>query len=615
MIGTTVSFYVLYLMKEHNYLLFHCLTEFFSIVIAGGIFMLAWTSRDVSDNDYFFLIGTAFLCVALIDTLHTLAYSGMNILARSGADIPTQLWVVGRYIASLSFLIAPIFADKKIKASMTYFVYLGVLSMALISIFYWKNFPACFIENQGLTRFKIYSEYLVCFILAGAVWAHVAVKSKFDHEVYRLLIVSIVMTIFSEFFFTLYNDPYGFFNVLGHFFKIIAFFLLYRAVIVTGIQKPSRLLFYKLKKSEERVRSERRKLISILESMPDSVYIVNKDYEIEYSNPSMKHTFGEINGKKCYEYLRQGKEPCARCRNQEVFAGKTVQWEFKEIVKSKTYDVLETPLKNPDGTHSKLKIFRDITERKKAEEIITRDKVALEKVVEQKSKELLMQQERVLQSQRLSDVGLLASMVAHELRNPLAVIDTTVFNLRKKINDEAIRQKLDKIESKVNDGEAIITNLLFYSKIKEPEMQRLHLINLVHECVNNIPEKHKKITFLEHLDAIRDIFVQGDSVQLSEVFSNIMNNAIDAVDKKTGVIEIEGRSENNYVVIYLKDNGKGICEEIREKIFEPFFTTKSKGTGLGLSVCQQIIRNHNGELRVYNRKNGGTIVTVSLPLF
>jgi PAS domain S-box-containing protein len=126
------------------------------------------------------------------------------------------------------------------------------------------------------------------------------------------------------------------------------------------------------KQAEDAVRNERDKLIRVFEAMEDGVYIVNQRYEIEYVNPIVEKEFGLIEGRKCYEYFHGGKEVCPWCPNREVFAGKTVHWEWCSPKNQKIYDLVDTPLKNLDGSVLKLGIFRDITERKRMEEDLKR---------------------------------------------------------------------------------------------------------------------------------------------------------------------------------------------------------------------------------------------------
>ncbi|MCP4612999.1 MAG: PAS domain S-box protein, partial [Planctomycetes bacterium] len=122
------------------------------------------------------------------------------------------------------------------------------------------------------------------------------------------------------------------------------------------------------KQAEEALRIEKDNLSNIFEAMEDGVYIVNQQNDIQYVNPVLKREYGIYEGRKCYEYFNDLKEACPWCKNHEVFAGKTVRWEWYSFKNQKTYDLIDTPLKNIDGSISKLEIFRDITERKQAEE-------------------------------------------------------------------------------------------------------------------------------------------------------------------------------------------------------------------------------------------------------
>ena len=116
--------------------------------------------------------------------------------------------------------------------------------------------------------------------------------------------------------------------------------------------------------AEQGLHDERDNLINILNSMQDGVCIVNQRHEIEFCNPVLMKEFGSVEGRKCYEYFHDRQEVCPWCKNQVVFKGKTVRWEWYSPMNQKTYDLLDTPLKNSDGTISKLEIFRDITEQK-----------------------------------------------------------------------------------------------------------------------------------------------------------------------------------------------------------------------------------------------------------
>ena len=122
--------------------------------------------------------------------------------------------------------------------------------------------------------------------------------------------------------------------------------------------------------AEEAVLLERKKLENILDSMVDGVYIVSQSRDVEFVNPVIKKEAGPYAGKKCYQYLIGRDEPCPECKCDDIFAGKTVRWEWTDPKTGKIYDCIDTPMTNPDGSISKLRIMRDITDYKRAEKEI-----------------------------------------------------------------------------------------------------------------------------------------------------------------------------------------------------------------------------------------------------
>jgi len=238
---------IIYLTNFHSYLLFHSLAEIFSIVIAIGIFMIAWNARRFMDNNYLLVLGIAFLFIGIIDLIHMLAYKGMMVFVGFDANLPTQLWIIARYMQAITLLIAPLFFTKKMNSKVILSVYFAVTTILLGSIFL-GFFPAAFVEGVGLTTFKIMSEYIISAILIGAIYLLYKNKEKLDETVFQWLVVSIILTILSELAFTFYIGVYDFSNLVGHILKIIAFFLVYKAIIQTALTKPYNLLFKNLQK-------------------------------------------------------------------------------------------------------------------------------------------------------------------------------------------------------------------------------------------------------------------------------------------------------------------------------------------------------------------------------
>jgi PAS domain S-box-containing protein len=259
---------------------------------------------------------------------------------------------------------------------------------------------------------------------------------------------------------------------------------------------------------------------------------------------------------------------------------------------------------------------QDITERKQAEEVLKRDKETMESLVEKRTGELLKAQTELAKSKRLSDIGALAATVAHELRNPLAVIRLAVYNIRRKAAAPKIERQMANIEKKVAESDQIINNLLFYSRIKTPQFKPTALYGVLRESVA-FSRKHlkkRRVAVSVEIDALKNIRVEADAVQLKEVFDNILANAGDAVPDGTGRVDVAAAVDSGgRVEIRFRDNGSGIPPDHLPKVFEPLFSTKAQGTGLGLSVCRQIVDLHSGRIALQSEVGRGTVVTVDLP--
>lgn len=164
-------------------------------------------------------------------------------------------------------LAAPLLLSRFWKAKYMSIIYLSATIGLLLAIFHWKIFPDCFIEGKGLTPFKKNSEYIISFILVGAIIYLVKMRNEFEDNVFKLMVTSILLTIGAELAFTFYISVYGFSNLMGHFLKIVSFYLIYKAVIETGLSKPYSILLRNLKQSEDELQSEKSRLQTALDDV------------------------------------------------------------------------------------------------------------------------------------------------------------------------------------------------------------------------------------------------------------------------------------------------------------------------------------------------------------
>ena len=203
-----LAFSVLYIVSRYNYNLFHALADIFTIVIASTVFVVAWNSRESLDNDYLLYAGIAFLSFAFLDLFHVLGNKNMGVFPQYGNLGPT-LYIASRYVLSISLVTAPLFINRKLRAAPVLAAYSLVTLLVLLSVFYWQNFPVCFVEGVGLTTFKVVSDYIICLILLAALVLLLLNRRSFDARVLRLLAASILLSIATGLAFTLYADPFG----------------------------------------------------------------------------------------------------------------------------------------------------------------------------------------------------------------------------------------------------------------------------------------------------------------------------------------------------------------------------------------------------------------------
>ena len=376
--GILASFFALYLVKSHSYVLFHSLVEVFSIIIAAAIFALAWNARRYFDNGYILFIGISFLFVGFIDLIHTLAYKGMGVYPGYNSDLPTQLWIAARWLQALAFFAATFFLDRKLNRPLV--VLAGgtvVLILLFLSIFYWQTFPSCFVEGTGLTPFKIASEYGISLILLISIVPLMKKKDKLHPRVRQLIIASILSTVASEMSFTLYTDAYGFFNALGHFFKVIAFIFIYKAVVSIGLKQPYDLLFRDLKIRQDELRRSEERYHSLFKNMLEGMAYCKMEFDadgrpVDFIYLAVNDAFEKLTGLKNVEGKRITEiMPSIRQDNPEFLelygrVATTGQPEKRELL-LKPLDLWLYISVYSVEKENFVAVFENITERRKAE--------------------------------------------------------------------------------------------------------------------------------------------------------------------------------------------------------------------------------------------------------
>ncbi len=222
--------------------------------------------------------------------------------------------------------------------------------------------------------------------------------------------------------------------------------------------------------------------------------------------------------------------------------------------------------------------------------------------------DLLAQQARV---ERLSTFGQLVGSIGHDLRNPLGVIETSLFILRGRVgSDPRAAKHLDRIGEQLQVANGIISNLLDMIRNRPLAREPVRVAEVVRGAAAAVARPEGVALAVDGLDALPE--VQGDSVQLRQVFVNLLENAVFAASPR-GTVGVRGRHADGAVEIDVEDTGPGVDVATRRRLFEPLITTKERGIGLGLALVKRIAERHGGTVGYSDRPGGGARFTIRLP--
>jgi signal transduction histidine kinase/CheY-like chemotaxis protein len=591
-LGEGIGFLVLllgvHLTSHYNYLLFHSMAELFSIFIAVTLFIIALNCGASIRNQYVLFIGIAYLFVGAIDLLHTLSFKGMPIFKDYDYYAP-QFWIAARYMESISMLMGFWFLGtrRQVRLPLVLGGYSLVTLLIISSILYFKTFPVCFVAGEGLTPFKVYSEYLICvLLLASSVLLYLR-RHLFDERVYHCIQWSLVLMIGTELCFTMYvSDAMSdAFNELGHILKIGAFFLIYRAVVVTGLRDPINLLFRDLKISEASLREAQQlarlgrwewlpgpnawrwrgaafKLFGLNESgllaLPDLLALIDQS-----DRAALQAAFDDClrNGGSFELLLRSGGAAEARFAQVRGEANLDKRGQVERIV----------------GT------WQDVTEQ-------------------QQMLEALKQAKAMADTANAAKSAFLANM-SHEIRTPMNAIVGLAHLMRRDAILPRQFEQLDKISDAAQHLLGIINDILDFSKIEAGKLRLetadFSLESVFHSLHSLVCDKAeaKGVEVISRIDPALPPLLQGDRMRLGQVLVNFANNAVKFTEH--GAITLRARQVSRddtsvRVRFEVSDTGVGLSPEQQSRLFQPFeqadvsTTRKYGGTGLGLAISKRL---------------------------
>jgi len=581
-------------LSRYDYLLFHSLAELYSIVIAGGIFIVAWSARRHYHHDYLLFIGIAYLFVAGFDTLHMLGYHGMPVFTGfPGYDLGPQLWLVARSMEACTLVVAPWFIRRPLRPARAVMIYAAISSLALWAIFLARIFPVCFVPDQGLTSFKIVSEYVIVVLFLAALILLRQQRRGFDRQVYRLLLGSVMLTVASELCFTLYISHYGASNLLGHLFKILSFTLIYFAIIDTALNRPFSILFRDLKQRQDALLAAQRAA----------------------KQGSWSWQFGEMLMTWSEGVHRQlGSSAAAESATLETMVAavhpgdrETLRRAFEQAMLEQRSFEVEVRHPAPQGECRWLH-FEGACERDE------RNHPVLAGIVQDVT-------ERVAAERLRDDID---SITRHDLRVPLTpIIGLPELLLKNDSLTPKQREMLQDIHACGLKMLGMINSSLTLYKIERGNYQvqsdYFDLAGELRELLREVADKagERQVACLVLHDGVpfgvdEHFGIFGERLLCYTLFANLLTNALEA-SPQGGIVTIDLHQADAFWQVAIHNDGV-VPAEILPRFFEKYATHgKVQGTGLGTYSALMVARAHGGTIRLATGAAAGTTLTVELP--
>lgn len=347
--------------KTESYLLFHTLAELFAIFVALIMSIVAWQMYSFTRNNYLVFLGCGYFWVAFLDLMHTMTFPGMNMFpAVTNTNFTVQFWIYGRYFEAMLLLVSPVFLYKSLSRIGT-FASMSVVALAGYVMVMSNAMPVMFVQGKGLTDAKIYSEYFIIAVLFLSILLLWKKREYIDRRILNLVVISIVLTMFSEMAFTFYVRVYDISNILGHILKLFSYWLIYTAVIRTTLREP----FAAMARN-----------VSTYDAVPEAILAVDSNGKVYQANKSAISLSGmtasQLTGQSCHELFHpqtNGNNKCAIChyiKKHQPVSGITQYLPEK----GKWFEYSLSPIVTGYRTMGVVQTIRDVTEKYYAQQII-----------------------------------------------------------------------------------------------------------------------------------------------------------------------------------------------------------------------------------------------------
>lgn len=344
--------------SQNHFILFHTLVEFFAISVAIISAIVAWHTYVLAKNHYLLLLGCGYFFVGALDLGHTLTFEGLPFLEHDSGNISLQFWVGARFLEAILLLIAPLFIHATFKPRNLVWL-LATLSFVLCLAIFNAWLPALFMVDQGLTLTKVISEYLIILLLLAALFSFWQVRDEVEARNFVLISISIILTIFAEFSFTLYSNFSDVMITIGHMLKLLSFWAIYVVLIESSLREPFKSLA---------------RDANTYDAVPDETLVVERSGIVRQVNEAVRRVANkgkeDCIGATCHELQHDplvNEQDCDICTS--IRAGENLTRSvFYNAVQRQWFEVTLSPVGHGEHSLGMVHVRRNITEAVEAQQ-------------------------------------------------------------------------------------------------------------------------------------------------------------------------------------------------------------------------------------------------------
>jgi len=582
-----------------GYITIHIFLETISILISMMVFAFCWGLHLKERPGNFLILSSVFFGVAFLDFFHAVSFQGMpDFITPSGPEKSIDFWLAGRLMSALGLLFFAASPWKKTPPRINRFYILFVI-LLLSSFLTWMILvhqpwiPATFSSREGLTRFKILSEYiLILFYLLSALLFFRQLQKKQEFDVLALFAATIVMAM-SEFFFTLYKNVEDFYNLVGHVYKCIAYAFVYRAIFLDGM----RIIIEQLNYNE-------RLLAAILDTLPMAIFAkdVRNDFKFRIWNKFAEELYAlraqEVIGKDDYDYFPLAEANWFRKKDIETVEKNAVIDIPEEIIHTKNGPVI---------VHTKKVIVKD-GQNKTLLLLGVSEDISRMKEMTANLKEAIVARDEFL------------IIASHELKTPLTTLKLRIQIMQRHYAfNEFVLNDLKNLLKQVDRLNRLMNSILDVSRIQAGrfslDISSVNLNETIDNVLNQFEEQLAEFKCHVKLEIQEVIIRPWDQARIEQIFTNLLTNSIKYAPGCR--IEIKVKTDLATTTILYKDYGPGIPRGKQKLVFERFERAGASfsvsGLGLGLYICKKIIEALHGNIRLESEEGKGTTFIIELP--